>query len=162
MSSHYARLVRPLSIFIGGQPWMSKHNSKIVAVDRSLQRLTRGEVNLLSLGGLTGLMLTVNGVKSGIARSTPLLCVPYGDAWLIAGSNWGGPKQPVWVGNVATASKASVNFNGRDHVVVPREVFGEERDEMWAVMNQTWPNYAKYEKRTERKIRVFCLEPVTA
>ena len=39
-------------------------------------------------------MLTVIGRKSGIPRQTPLLCVPYGDDILIAGSNFGSDKQP--------------------------------------------------------------------
>ena len=30
---------------------------------------------------------------------------------------------------------------------------------MWQVMLRTWPNYAKYEERTDRTIPVFLLTP---
>lgn len=41
-----------------------------------------------------------------------------------------------------------------------REVEGEERARMWQVMPATWPNFAKYEERTDRTIPVFSLQPV--
>jgi hypothetical protein len=37
-------------------------------------------------------------------------------------------------------------------------VAGEERARLWAHMIETWPNYAKYEQRTDRLIPVFLLE----
>ena len=160
MYALYARLVRPLAILIGRQSWLPKFNTKIVAVDRFLQRITRGRIGVVKLGGLTGLMLSVVGVKSGVLRHTPLLCVPHADGWLIAGSNWGAPKPPAWVANIAAAHEASVNFDGREYAVLPREVTGEERDKIWIVMVRSWPNYAKYQERTDRDIRVFFLQRV--
>lgn len=153
----YARLIRPITILLGSQPWLPRINKQIVALDRFLQKATRGRIGLVKLGGLPGLMLTVAGAKSGLPRRTPLLCVPHADGWLVAGSNWGASKPPAWVGNIAVASTASVNFNGKEYAVVPREAVGDERDELWAVMNRMWPNYAKYEARTQRRIRVFHL-----
>jgi len=38
------------------------------------------------------------------------------------------------------------------------ELTGEERATAWRTMLETWPNYAKYEQRTERTIPVFRLE----
>lgn len=159
MYALYARLVRPLAIMIGSLSWLPKINLQLVGVDKRLQRLTRGRIGLVWIAGLPGLMLTVRGAKSGLLRSTPLLCVPHDGGWLIAGSNWGHPKPPVWVGNLAAASEATVNFGGRDTTVIPHEAQGAEYDELWSVMNRTWPNYGKYATRTDRKIRVFFLRP---
>ncbi|WP_235734596.1 nitroreductase family deazaflavin-dependent oxidoreductase [Nocardioides alcanivorans] len=158
MYAAYARLVRPLAVLIGGQSWLPKVNRQLVSVDKFVQRVTGGRIGLVVLAGLPGLMLTVRGAKSGIPRRTPLLCVPHFDSWLVAGSNWGHPKPPAWVGNLAAADRAVINFKGRDHAVIPREVHGDEREHMWSVMNRTWPNYAKYADRTDRTIRVFVLE----
>ncbi|WP_239460101.1 nitroreductase family deazaflavin-dependent oxidoreductase [Nocardioides daejeonensis] len=158
MYAAYARLVRPLAILIGSRPWLPRINRQLVAVDKFLQRLTRGNVGLVALAGLPGLMLTVKGAKSGLLRSTPLLCVPHEGGWLVAGSNWGHPKPPAWVGNLAAASEASVNFRGTEYAVTPHEAVGAERERLWVVMNRTWPNYAKYATRTDRTIRVFVLE----
>lgn len=157
MFQPYARLVRPLAVLIGGQPWLPRLNRQIVALDKFLQRVTRGRLALVRLAGLDGLMLTVPGAKTGILRSTPLLCVPFEGGWLVAGSNWGDPKPPAWVANLRAAGRARVTFGGRPYDVVPHEVSGEDRERVWTVMVRRWPNYAKYAARTGRPIRVFRL-----
>jgi len=130
---------------------------QIVWLDTWLQRLTRGKVTLLRLAGLPNITLTVVGRKSGIPRTTPLLCVPHEGSWLIAGSNFGGAKPPLWVNNLRAAGTADVLVDGQRFPVTAREVEGEERARLWQVMLRTWPNYAKYEERTERTIPVFRL-----
>jgi len=42
---------------------------------------------------------------------------------------------------------------------VAREVHGEEKAEWWERAVQAWPDYAEYQKKTEREIPVFVLEP---
>lgn len=155
----YRRLVRPVAIALGGQPWLPKLNNQIVGLDRCLQRATRGKVSMVNLAGLDGVTLTVRGVKSGIPRTTPLLCVVHDGGWLVAGSNWGAPKPPAWVGNLSAAETASVEFRGVRTDVTPREQVGEDRARVWPVMVRTWPNYEKYAARTGREIRVFFLDP---
>jgi deazaflavin-dependent oxidoreductase (nitroreductase family) len=151
--------VRWLAIRIGRQPWLHRFARQIVGLDVLIQRATRGRFNLLTMAGLPEVTLTVRGRKSGLERSTPLLCVPHDDGWLVAGTNWGGPTMPAWVHNLAAADRARVLFRGRQHEVVARRVAGAERAEVWQVMLQTWPNYAKYAERTDREIPVFFLTP---
>jgi len=153
-------VLTPLAIKIGSWAWVPRILPQITWVDRTLHRLTGGRVTLVRLAGLPSLVLTVVGRKSGIARSTPVLCVPQGPSFLIAGSNFGGPTLPVWVLNVRSAEQVTVSFNGRVVTAVPRELTGEERDAAWMHMLRTWPNYAKYAERTDRVIPVFRLEPV--
>lgn len=152
-------LLTPLAVRIGGISWMPKLLPQIVAVDKALQRLSRGRVSLLDVAGLPNLMLTVAGRKSGVPRSTPLLTVPHDGGWLIAGSYFGGPNTPVWVHNLRACETAEVRVKGRSTTVTWREVEDAERDAMWRVMLRTWPNYAKYEQHTGRKIPVFYLTP---
>ena len=150
--------VRWLAIRIGRQPWLHRYAKQIVGLDVLIQRLTRGRFNLLTMAGLPEVTLTVRGRKSGVERSTPLLCVPHGDGWLVAGSNWGGPKTPAWVHNISapptrpgccSAAYATPSRRARSD--------GDERAELWQVMLRTWPNYAKYAERTDREIPVFLL-----
>lgn len=152
-------LMTPLAVMIGGISWMPKLLPQITALDKWIQRVTKGTWSLLRLAGLPNLMLTVVGRKSGQPRSTPLLCVPYRTGQLIAGSNFGGAKPPVWVVNVRAAERVQVQMYGATTAAVPRELTGAERDEAWAHMLKTWPNYAKYAERTDRTIPVFYLEP---
>ncbi|MCW2785140.1 MAG: hypothetical protein JWP74_1657 [Marmoricola sp.] len=154
-------LLTPVAIWIGGISWVPRFLRQITAMDKLLQRITRGRLSFVGIAGLPSMMLTVVGRKSGIARSTPVLCVPYQHGHLIAGSNFGGPTQPVWVLNVRAAQAAGqpvgVRVDGVESQALPREVEGAEREVVWTHMLKTWPNYAKYAERTGRTIPVFFL-----
>ena len=98
-------ILTPLAVRIGAIPWMPKLLPQITATDKFIQRVSKGRVTILDIAGLPNLMLTVKGRKSGVPRTTPLLCVPYESGNLIAGSNFGGEKKPVWVVNVRAAAR---------------------------------------------------------
>ena len=151
-------LLTPLAIRIGAIPWMPKLLPQVVWLDRNLHRVSGGRVTVLDIAGLPNLNLTVRGKKSGIERTTPLLCVPDGDTILIAGSYFGGPKTPLWVGNLRAADGAAkVEFDKETFPVTATELEGADRAAAWQTMLRTWPNYAKYEERTDRLIPVFRL-----
>jgi deazaflavin-dependent oxidoreductase (nitroreductase family) len=151
-------LLTPLAVRIGAIPWMPRLLPQIMWVDKLLQRLTRGRLTLLDIAGLPNLMLTVIGRKSGLPRETPLLCVPDGDDILIAGSNFGSDKQPVWVVNIQANPEVTVRFRGRTRPMVARRLDDDqEREAAWEHMLKTWPNFAVYEQRTNRRIKLFRL-----
>jgi len=151
-------LLTPLAIRIGALEFMPKLLPQVVWVDTRLHKYSGGRVTVLDIAGLPNLNLTVKGKKSGIERTTPLLCVPDGDTILIAGSYFGGPKMPLWVGNLRAADGAAkVEFRKERFAVKATELSDPERAEAWKVMLRTWPNYAKYEQRTDRLIPVFRL-----
>ena len=84
--------------------------------------------------------------------------MPDGDTILIAGSYFGGPKTPLWVGNLrAAGGAAKVEFDKQKFAVTATELSGPDRAVAWQTMLETWPNYAKYEERTDRVIPVFRL-----
>jgi len=154
----------PVAIMLGGISWLPRFLPQITAMDKFLSRITRGRWSFVRIAGLTSLMLTVVGRKSGVARSTPVLCVPYGEGHLIAGSNFGGLKEPIWVLNVRAVAQAGgsvgVGINGAEHQATPHEMTGTEREDAWEHMLRTWPNYAKYAQRVDRTIPVFLLSPL--
>ena len=150
-------VLTPLAVRIGAIPWLPRFLPQIMWVDKLLQRLTRGRVTLLDIAGLPNVMLTAIGRKSGVPRQTPLLCVPYGDDILIAGSNFGGDKEPMWVKNIEANPDITVTFRRHTSAMVVRRLEGDEREAAWTHMLDTWPNFAKYEIRTERRIKVFLL-----
>ncbi len=44
----------------------------------------------------------------------------------------------------------------------PASSSGDERAEWWKRATAVWPDYDAYQKKTERQIAVFVLEPVEA
>ena len=84
-------MLRPVAIWLGSLSWLPRFLPQITAMDKFLQRITRGQWSFLRLAGMPSMLLTVLGRKSGVARSTPMLCVPYKGGHLVAGSNFGGP-----------------------------------------------------------------------
>jgi deazaflavin-dependent oxidoreductase (nitroreductase family) len=149
----------PVAIRVGRISWLPRYLPQIVAVDRAIHRLTRNRFGLLAIAGLPQVMLTVRGRKSGAPRTTPLLCTPHEGKFLIAGSNWGAPKLPVWVLNLRANPDAEVLYKGRRIPVQAREATGEERERLWEVLVRGWPNYEKYAERTDRLIPIFELTP---
>ncbi len=154
-------LLKPLAVRVGAVSWMPKLLPQIVWTDTLLQRVTRRRVTILDIAGLPNMWLTTTGRKSGLDRSTPLLCVPDGDRILIAGSYFGGPKEPMWVKNLEANPAVSVLFRRRTIRLTARRLVDEERAQAWPTMVGTWPNFARYEQRTNREIKVFELVPPT-
>ena len=105
--------MKRLAVLIGRQSFMPRFLPQIVWLDQTIHRLTRGRFSLLSLAGLPELFLTVPGRKSGEPRTTPLLCVPHEGGWLVAGSNWGAPKLPIWVLNLRANQRSRANVGDR-------------------------------------------------
>ncbi|HJQ04059.1 MAG TPA: nitroreductase family deazaflavin-dependent oxidoreductase [Nocardioides sp.] len=149
----------PLGVRIGAISWMPRLLPQIVATDKLIQRATDGRLTVLDIAGLPNLMLTTTGRRSGLPRSTPLLCVPDHDRILIAGSNFGGPGEPLWVKNIEAHPAVNVRFRGRTADLFARRLLDEERSAAWRTMVATWPNFARYEQRTDREIKVFELLP---
>ena len=153
-------LLTPVAIKIGSISWMPKLLPQIVWADNAVHKVTRNRYGILDVAGLPNLVLTVPGRKSGIPRSTNLLTVPDGDEWLIAGSYFGAPKPPLWVNNLRATETAQIRYKKLDHTVTWREMTGPDRDAAWQTMRATWPNFDKYEERTDRLIPVFRLTAV--
>ncbi|MET8454111.1 nitroreductase family deazaflavin-dependent oxidoreductase [Streptomyces sp. NPDC005209] len=128
----------------------------IPALDRGVHRVTRGKV-LLSAQLLPGVVLTVTGARSGLARRTPLACMPEegGRGWILVGSNFGRTDHPAWTHNLLAHPDASVSWKGEEIPVTARLLAGEERAVAWQALLAFWPPYATYQARVDREIRVF-------
>ena len=150
----------PLAVRIGAVSWMPRLLPAIVRTDKALQGATGGRLTILDVAGLPNLMLTTIGRRSGQSRSNPLLCVPDGYRILIAGSYFGGPKEPLWVKNLEANPAVTARYAGRVHRLTARRLDGAERARAWRTMVDTWPNFTRYEQRTQREIKVFELVPL--
>lgn len=103
--------------------------------------------------------LTTTGRKTGQARTVTLYAFDAGDdALVIVGSRGGAARHPAWVHNLRAEPKATVKVGQEERPVVAREVSGDERDRLWAVVTEAFPLYATYQRRTKRLIPLLVLE----
>ncbi|MCB0997163.1 MAG: nitroreductase family deazaflavin-dependent oxidoreductase [Acidimicrobiales bacterium] len=118
---------------------------------------TDGDVGYL-WNGATCLVLTTTGAKSGQTRKTALICGFDGDACVVVASMGGAPKHPSWYHNLVANPTVRVQVKGDRFEAVARTAEGAERDRLWKLMTDIWPNYDEYTKRTDRVIPVVVLE----
>ncbi len=71
------------------------------------------------------------------------------------------PKNPVWYPNVVKNPRVELQDGTRTGDYDAREVVGEEKAAWWERAVAVWPDYAKYQAKTDRQIPVFVLSPVS-
>lgn len=112
-----------------------------------------------TMGGMSVIVLTSVGSKTGKLRKTPLMRVEHDGEYAVVASLGGAPKNPVWCYNL----KKNPHVELRDGTVkrdyTAREVEGEEKATWWERAVAAFPNYADYQKKTDRQIPVFVLTP---
>jgi deazaflavin-dependent oxidoreductase (nitroreductase family) len=118
---------------------------------------TDGEVGYL-WNGATIVVLTTTGRKSGEPRKFALIYDSRGDDLVVVASKGGAPDHPGWYKNLLAHPDASVQVRGERFDVRARTAEGAEREELWRLMNRSWPNYDTYATRTDREIPVVVLE----
>ncbi|MCD0448109.1 nitroreductase family deazaflavin-dependent oxidoreductase [Actinocorallia sp. API 0066] len=112
-----------------------------------------------TMRGKPVVILTTRGAKTGKIRKTPLMRVTDGTRYAVVASLGGAPKNPVWYHNVVAEPRVLLQDGPEPKEYTARIAEGLERDQWWQLAVEAWPDYAEYQKKTERKIPVFVLEP---
>lgn len=110
-----------------------------------------------TLNGLPVIIVTCNGAKSGKVRKVPLMRVEHDGEYLAVASMGGAPKHPVWYYNLKTDPNVQVQDGPAVWDMTARQLSGEERATWWKRAVDAFPNYAKYQEKTDRQIPVFLL-----
>jgi deazaflavin-dependent oxidoreductase (nitroreductase family) len=121
-------------------------------------RETDGERGYHWRNGTTILLLTTRGRKSGEERTTPLIHRTDGDRWIIVASKGGTPDHPDWFKNLSEDPEAEIQVKAEKIPVRASEAEGEERERLWQMMAEVWPDYDAYQSNTDRRIPVVVLE----
>jgi deazaflavin-dependent oxidoreductase (nitroreductase family) len=126
----------------------------LMGVARRVHRLTGSKMS-----GRPLLYLTTVGAKSGQARTAVVMPFPEGDdAWLIVASANGAAGHPAWLYNLAAhPDRVEIEFEGRKTAVTPQTLSGEERADAWERITRERPNFADYERKTDRNIPIVRL-----
>lgn len=121
-------------------------------------RETDGERGYRWRRGTEILLLTTRGRRSGEERTTPLIHRTDGDRWIIVASKGGTPDHPDWFKNLSEEPEAEIQVKAEKIPVRASIAEGDERERLWGLMAEVWPDYDDYQERTERQIPVVVLE----
>jgi deazaflavin-dependent oxidoreductase (nitroreductase family) len=105
--------------------------------------------------GMTLLLLTTTGAKSGQPRLSPLAYLTIDGKIIIIGSKGGADTHPDWVHNLRANSRAHIDLGTEDYDVVARELPVGERDEVFAKVVAAAPGFGDYQVKTSRVIPLF-------
>ena len=105
------------------------------------------------------LLLHNVGARSGTDFVTPLVYLDDGDNWAIFASKGGAPNNPGWYHNLKAQPAVTIEVGGDTVDVTAEEVTGDERDRLYSIQEEQQPQFADYQRKTDRKIPVILLRP---
>jgi deazaflavin-dependent oxidoreductase (nitroreductase family) len=132
--------------------WVREQTEKI---------LETGTTESVDIKGRPVILLTTRGAKSGKLRKVPLMRVEHDGVYAIVASLGGAPKNPVWYYNVKADPHVELQDGTVSRDYRAREVTGDEKAIWWERAVATYADYADYQKKTDRQIPVFVLEPIS-
>ena len=115
-----------------------------------------------TLRGMPVIVLTTVGAKSGKLRKNALMRVEHDGEYAVVASLGGSPSHPVWYYNVVANPQVELQDGATRRDYTARELTGAEKALWWERAVAAYPDYAAYQRRTEREIPVFVLTPTSA
>jgi F420H(2)-dependent quinone reductase len=112
-----------------------------------------------TIRGMPVVIMTMKGARSGNLRKVPVMRVEHDGVYAAVASLGGAPKNPVWYHNLVANPRIELQDGTDKRDMVAREVTGEEKATWWDRAVEAYPDYADYQKKTDRQIPVFVLEP---
>ncbi|MCX0242232.1 MULTISPECIES: nitroreductase family deazaflavin-dependent oxidoreductase [Streptomyces] len=128
--------------------------------DQVEQYESSGGTEGTTMRGMPVIVLTTVGAKTGKIRKTPLMRVEHDGRYAVVASQGGAPTHPVWYHNLKADPRAELQDGPARADMTAREVTGAEKEQWWERAVEAFPDYADYQKKTDRQIPVFVLEPV--
>jgi deazaflavin-dependent oxidoreductase (nitroreductase family) len=113
----------------------------------------------MTMKGIPVILMTTRGARSGKLRKTPVMRVEHGGDYAAVASLGGAPKNPVWYHNLKANPHLQVQDGTAKQDMHAREVSGDEKARWWERAVRAYPEYADYQRKTDRDIPVFVLEP---
>ena len=130
-------------------PWVAKHTQEYVESDGKKGHEWRG---------VHTLVLTTTGRRTGDKRRNALIYGTDGDDYLVVASKGGHKNHPLWYLNLVADPNVQVQVLGERFKAKARAASPEEKKRLWPKMTKIWPDYEKYQARTDRDIPVVILE----
>ncbi len=114
-----------------------------------------------TMRGMSIILITSKGAKTGKLRKTPVMKVEHDGRYAAVASLGGAPKHPVWYYNLKSNPRVEVQDGTAKQDMIAREISGDEKAQWWDRAVAAYPDYADYQRKTDRDIPVFVLEPTS-
>jgi deazaflavin-dependent oxidoreductase (nitroreductase family) len=137
-------------IFDSPREWVADHIQDYVETDGRSGHIWKG---------VTTLLLTTRGRKSGKLRRTALIYGKDADNYIIVASRGGHSNHPAWYLNLVKNPQVEVQVGPNKFPALARTATAEEKARLWQLMVSIWPAYDDYQAQTEREIPVVVLSP---
>jgi F420H(2)-dependent quinone reductase len=128
--------------------------------DHADRYMASGGTEGADMKGKPVILLTTVGAKTGKIRKTPLMRVEHDGEYAVVASLGGAPKHPVWYFNIKANPHVELQDGAETRDYEAREVVGDEKATWWERAVEAWPDYADYQRKTDREIPVFVLTPI--
>lgn len=135
----------------GTSAWARKHAERYEATNGA-------EANALQ--GRPIIVLTSIGARTGKLRKTALMRVEHDGVYAVVASIGGAPRHPRWYYNLKANPHVELQDGATKRDYLARELAADEKATWWERSVHAWPDYAKYQRKTDRQIPVFVLEPM--
>ncbi|HET6714724.1 MAG TPA: nitroreductase/quinone reductase family protein [Actinomycetota bacterium] len=97
------------------------------------------------------------GRRTGTLRRTALIY----DRLVVVASAGGKATRPWWFLNLVDEPEVYLQVGAERFRAMASIATGRTRTRSWATMVGIWPEYERYQRRTERRIPVVVLQPIT-
>lgn len=104
-------------------------------------------------------LLTYRGARTGKVRKTPVMRVEHDGHYAAVASKGGEPTNPDWYRSVLAEPVVDLQDGTTTREYRAREVTGTEKATWWRRAVAAFPDYADYQRGTDREIPVLVLEP---
>jgi deazaflavin-dependent oxidoreductase (nitroreductase family) len=99
------------------------------------------------------------GARSGQPRINPVAYNRDGERYVIFASKAGAPSNPGWYHNLMAHPQVSIEVGDETIDVTAAEAEGDERDRLFNAQAERSPQFAEYQRNTDRVIPVVTLTP---
>jgi len=132
--------------------WVREHVEQIVRT---------GTTDGVTIKDLPTVLMTYRGAKTGKVRKTPVMRVEHEGSYAAVASMGGAPTNPQWYASLVAEPVIELQDGAVTRAYRAREVFGDEKALWWRRAVDAYPDYADYQRKTDRQIPVFVLEPAS-
>ncbi|MGH3314308.1 MAG: nitroreductase family deazaflavin-dependent oxidoreductase [Streptomyces sp.] len=107
--------------------------------------------------GAPCLLLDYQGRRSGTWRRTVLIYGRDGEDYLVVASNGGAPAHPAWYLNLVEKPEVRLRVGPERFAAHAEPLSAADKRRVWPGLVELFPQYATYQKKTDRDIPVVRL-----